>query len=316
MENVPTQAPRVFIVVPCYNEEQVLPETLPLLLEELSSLCAEELASPESKILMVNDGSTDGTWELIKAFAAQRPEVEGVSLSHNRGHQNALLCGLMEARSLGCDCAISIDADGQDDVYVMDDMVKAFLGGADVVFGVRNDRSSDTPFKRVTARTFYKLMEWLDVETVFDHADYRLLSSRALDALSELPEGDLYLRGMVPALGFPSTTVEYSRKRRLEGKSHYSLSRMVNLALDGITSFSLKPIHMVTSTGAITAIAGAATLVTKACRRKRTTEALLVTLSGIQLVATGIVGEYAGRANREAKRRPRWTVAARTWADD
>ena len=301
--------PAVLIVVPCFNEQQVLERTVSTLEDEAKSLREDNLAS-DCSILLVDDGSTDETWNLITRLAEANPAISGLRLARNRGHQNALLCGLMEARDLGCDCAISIDADGQDDAGVMHDMLRDYLEGFEVVCGVRDDRSNDTWMKRLSAKAYYRTMHALGAETIVDHADYRLLSSRVLDALGDMTETNIYLRGMVLLTGFPTSVVTYSRNARVSGESHYSLSKMLDLASTGITSMTLKPIRLVLGGGVALATIGIAVAAIRPASRASAAYPLL--LSGIQLVATGIVGEYVGKSYLEAKRRPRWNVMDRT----
>ena len=237
--------PILWIVIPCYNEEQVLPITAPMFLQKITSLTEKGMISDKSRVLFVNDGSRDKTWELICSFAKQDTHFIGISQSRNRGHQNAVLAGLMEARANNCDITISIDCDGQDDINAMDAMVDAYLDGCEIVYGVRSKRDTDTFFKRFTAEGFYKLLSAMGAEVVFNHADYRLISSRALQELAKFREVNLYLRGMVPLVGFKSTSVSYERHERIAGESHYPLKKMLGLAFDGITSLSVKPIRMV-----------------------------------------------------------------------
>ena len=240
--------PILYLVVPCYNEEAVLPETVKRLSDKLDSMCSAGLVSNQSRMLLVDDGSKDGTWELIRKYNNENDWVEGVKLAHNRGHQNALLCGLMTAKAK-CDCAVSLDADLQDDVDVIDEFVRKYFDGCDVVYGVRNRRDTDTWFKRTTAEGFYKIMKALGVDVVFNHADYRLMSKRALEGLAEYGEVNLFLRGIVPLIGYKSDRVYYDRHERFAGESKYPLKKMVSFALDGITSFSVKPLKLISSLG-------------------------------------------------------------------
>lgn len=227
--------PVLYIVIPCYNEEAVLPVTAPLFLDKIKQLAKENMISEESRILFVNDGSKDRTWEIIQELSRKDVHFRGISQSRNRGHQNAVLAGLMEAKDL-CDITISIDCDGQDDINAMDDMVKEYLNGCEIVYGVRSERTTDTFFKRWTAESFYKLLGWMGGEIIYNHADYRLISSRALQEFANFKEVNIFLRGMVPMVGFKSTSVYYSRAERLAGESHYPLKKMLALAFDGITS--------------------------------------------------------------------------------
>ena len=242
--------PRLFIVIPCYNEQEVLPITAPMFLEELHALTAAGKIAEDSRVLFVNDGSRDDTWKIIRELSAADPCFQGLCLSRNRGHQNALLCGLMEARG-HCDITISIDCDGQDDIRAMDQMVDEYLDGAEIVYGVRSSRETDTFFKRFTAQSFYKLLNAMGADTVYNHADYRLVSARVLKEFANFREVNIFLRGMFPLVGFKSTSVAYERHERLAGKSHYPLKKMLALAFDGITSLSVKPIRIITGLGVV-----------------------------------------------------------------
>lgn len=248
-----TEKPILYIVVPCFNEEEVLPVTAPMFKAKIETLKDADLISEESRILFVNDGSKDRTWEEIKNLCELDSVFCSIKLSHNRGHQNALLAGLMEAKDLA-DIAISIDCDGQDDIDVMDEMIRQYHDGCEIVYGVRNNRASDTFFKRATAQGYYKILNALGGEVVYNHADYRLVSSRVLNELANYKEVNLFLRGMFPMIGFKSTCVEYSRHERLAGSSKYPLSKMFTLAFDGITSFSVKPIRIITVLGGVTVL--------------------------------------------------------------
>ena len=249
-----TAKPILWIVIPCYNEQEVLPITAPQFLQKVQDLAAAGLVSGKSRICFVNDGSRDATWQLICQFARQDEHYIGISQSRNRGHQAAVLAGLMEARDNGADVTISIDCDGQDDINAMDEMVRKYLAGAEVVYGVRSRRDTDTFFKRFTAEGFYHLMNLLGADIVFNHADYRLISSRVLDSFASYHEVNIFLRGMVPLVGFASDTVSYERHERLAGESHYPLSKMLALAFDGITSLSNKPIRLITGIGMLFSI--------------------------------------------------------------
>jgi len=314
-----SETPVLYIVIPCYNEEEVLPVTAPLFRQKLLDLRAAGKVAETSRVLFVNDGSRDKTWEIISGLAASQPEYEGVCLSRNRGHQNALLAGLMDCRTR-CDITISIDCDGQDDINAMDAMVDAYLSGCDVVYGVRSSRETDTAFKRGTAQAFYRLMERMGVETVYNHADYRLMSSRALAALAEFREVNLFLRGMVPLVGFKSTSVYYERHERMAGESHYPLSKMVGLAVDGITSLSIKPIRLVTFFGLAASLVGLIgiiwALVTWAMGHTVSGWASMVMVicffGGVQMLSLGVIGEYVGKTYLETKRRPRYIISERT----
>lgn len=313
-------APVLYIIIPCYNEEAVLPVTAPMFLGKLSSLIKAGKISDNSRIMFVNDGSKDTTWEIIKQLSTEDPHYIGISQSRNRGHQNAVLAGLMEARSL-CDVTVSIDCDGQDDINAIDAMIDAYANGYDIVYGVRSSRKTDTAFKRNTAQFYYKLLAWMGVEVVYNHADYRLLSSRVLDEFSEFKEVNLYLRGMIPLVGFKSTTVEYERSERLAGKSHYPFSKMLGLATDGITSLSVKPLHMIMLFGLIIAalsfIGCIWALITVICGKAvagwASMTCIICFVSGVQLISLGIIGEYVGKMYLETKARPRYIISERTY---
>ena len=314
--------PVLYIVVPCYNEQEVLPITAPQFLGKLTELCGQGKIAPDSRVLFVNDGSKDNTWEVIQALARQDEHYLGIRQSRNRGHQNAVLAGLMEAKDR-CDITISIDCDGQDDLGAMDAMVDAYLEGCDVVYGVRSSRDTDTFFKRFTAQCFYKLMTAMGAEVVYNHADYRLLSSRVLQELSNFKEVNLFLRGMVPLVGFKSTTVEYARQERIAGKSHYPLSKMISLALNGITSLSVKPLRLITGFGVVVAFisfigvlwALVDALLGNTVSGWASTTCIICFVSGVQLICLGIIGEYVGKIYMETKGRPRYIISDRTWED-
>ncbi|CAB1242035.1 putative glycosyltransferase [Ruminococcaceae bacterium BL-6] len=307
--------PIVYLVIPCYNEEEVLPETIKRLTAKLNSMIHDELASPESRMLFVDDGSHDRTWELISEYHGENPLVCGVKLSHNRGHQNALLAGLMTARA-SADCAVSLDADLQDDIGVLDQFVKKFLQGCDVVYGVRNKRETDTFFKRTTAQGFYRFMQLLGVELVYNHADYRLMSRRALDALSEYRETNLFLRGIVPLIGFQSGCVTYDRNERFAGESKYPLKKMIAFALDGVTSFSVKPLRIIANLGILVSVLSVLGLLYalisyftgNAVAGWTAIVCSIWLLGGIQLLCVGVVGCYVGKIYSEVKDRPRYTI--------
>ncbi len=305
----------LYLVVPCYNEEEVLPETSKRLREIMNGLIGEGKISPESRICFVDDGSRDRTWELIDEMHRQDPVFSGVKLSRNRGHQNALLGGMMTVRE-DCDALISLDADLQDDPQAIVPMVDKWLEGTDVVYGVRSARKTDTFFKRFTAEGFYKVMEWMGAKVVFNHADYRLLSRRALDALAEYREVNLFLRGMVPTLGYPTAVVTYERNERFAGESKYPLKKMLALAWNGITSFSTRPLDLIVTAGIILAAVAALMLLVCGGRAIWGTAPGAVEvfsyslwlLGGIQLIALGVVGEYVGKIYSEAKGRPRYII--------
>ncbi len=311
--------PIVYIIVPCYNEEEVLPETAKRLREELRTLIKNSAISEKSRILFIDDGSRDRTWEMIDTLSRAESLFGGVKLSRNRGHQNAVLAGLMTAKPL-CDCAISIDADLQDDINAIDQMIKDFSEGSDIVYGVRSSRKTDTFFKRFTAEGFYKVMQKMGVDLVFNHADYRLMSARALEGLSSYREVNLFLRGIIPQIGYKTSTVTYARSERFAGESKYPLKKMLALAWNGITSFSVKPIAMILGLGifitALSGIAGIVLLIIELVTRSLSIMAAILfsiwLASGLILTSLGIVGEYAGKIYGEVKARPRYIIEAVT----
>lgn len=314
--------PVLYIVIPCYNEQEVLPITAPMFLNKLHELAGKKLVSENSRIMFVNDGSSDGTWDIIRALAASDEHYIGISQSRNRGHQNAVLAGLMEAKDR-CDISISIDCDGQDDINAMDDMVRAYLDGCDIVYGVRNDRETDSLFKRTTAQGFYKFLSAMGADIVYNHADYRLISARALHELAKFKEVNLFLRGMVPLVGFKSTSVEYKRAERIAGKSKYPLRKMLALAGDGITSLSIKPLRLIMSFGVIVALlsfvgviwAIISALAGRAVAGWASMTCIICFVSGVQLICMGIIGEYIGKIYMETKHRPRYIISERTWKE-
>lgn len=312
--------PVIAIVLPCYNEQEALPVSAPVLLGLLDQMVAEGLVSPESYLLCSNDGSRDDTWQIIQRLHEADPRVKGISLAHNRGHQYALLAGLMAVRGR-CDAAISIDADLQDDPQAIVEMVRRFREGDDIVYGVRSSRATDTWFKRTTAHAFYRFQKSMGLDTIYDHADYRLMSSRALDLLSEYGESNLFLRGIIPSIGLRSSIVKYARAARVAGESKYPLKKMISLSIDGITSFSAKPMRMIFMTGLILllidivvaiwvffayfshhAISGWASLMLS-----------VWFLGSLILIGLGIVGEYVGKIFIEVKNRPRYAVSETIW---
>ena len=311
--------PILYIVIPCYNEQEVLPITAPMFLQKLADLTAAGKISPESRVLFVNDGSKDRTWEIICGLAASDPHYVGICQSRNRGHQNAVLAGLMEAKSR-CDITISIDCDGQDDINAMDAMVDAYRDGCDVVYGVRSKRETDTFFKRFTAESFYKLLNAMGAEVVFNHADYRLMSARVLEEFARFREVNLFLRGMVPLVGFKSTCVTYERHERMAGESHYPLSKMLALAFDGITSLSIKPIRFITGFGVFVALVsfiGVLWAVIEAALGLTVSgwasmTSIICFVSGVQLICLGVIGEYIGKIYLESKHRPRYIISDTT----
>jgi len=312
--------PILYIVIPCYNEEKVLPITSGMFLEKINTLAAAGKISPESRVLFVNDGSKDDTWNIITKLAAQDEHYIGISQSRNRGHQNAVLAGLMEAKDK-CDITISIDCDGQDDINAMDEMVDAYRDGCEVVYGVRSRRDTDTFFKRFTAEGFYHLMNFLGADIVFNHADYRLISSRVLQEFANFKEVNIFLRGMVPLVGFKSTSVYYERHERLAGESHYPLKKMLALAFDGITSLSVKPIRFITGLGLIFSVlsfigvlwAIIASILGRTVVGWASTMCMVCFMGGIQLLCLGVIGEYIGKIYLETKARPRYIISERTW---
>ena len=312
--------PILYIVIPCYNEEKVLPITSGMFLEKINTLAAAGKIRPESRVLFVNDGSKDNTWNIIAELAAKDEHYIGISQSRNRGHQNAVLAGLMEAKDK-CDITISIDCDGQDDINAMDEMVDAYRDGCEVVYGVRSRRDTDTFFKRFTAEGFYHLMNFLGADIVFNHADYRLISSRVLQEFANFKEVNIFLRGMVPLVGFKSTSVYYERHERLAGESHYPLKKMLALAFDGITSLSVKPIRFITGLGLIFSVlsfigvlwAIVASILGRTVVGWASTMCIVCFMGGIQLLCLGVIGEYIGKIYLETKARPRYIISERTW---
>lgn len=313
----------LWIVIPCYNEEQVLPITSKMFSDKLYQLISQGKISDKSRILFVNDGSKDSTWQIICELAKYDEHFIGICQSRNRGHQNAVLAGLMEAKDKA-DITISIDCDGQDDINAMDRMIDAYHDGCEVVYGVRSSRETDTFFKRFTAESFYKFMNKMGAEVVFNHADYRLVSSRVLNEFKNFKEVNIFLRGMFPLVGFKSTSVYYERHERLAGKSHYPLSKMLALAFDGITSLSVKPLRIITGLGLVIAfisflgiiwsvishfigftVAGWSSMISIVCL-----------IGGVQLVGIGVLGEYIGKIYLEVKARPRYIISERTWKDE
>ncbi len=312
--------PVLYIVVPCFNEQEVLPITAPMFLNKLTQLVNDEKISDDSRIMFVNDGSTDSSWDIIRALAESDKHYIGICQSRNRGHQNALLAGLMEAKD-NCDITISIDCDGQDDINAMDKMVDEYLGGCEIVYGVRSSRKSDSCFKRTTAQGFYKFLSAMGAEVVYNHADYRLVSSRALNELAGFKEVNLFLRGMIPLVGFKSTSVEYERTERLAGKSKYPLKKMLSLAADGITSMSVKPLRLIMGFGVFVAILSFIgviwAIVSALCGNTvagwASMTCIVCFVGGVQLICLGIIGEYIGKIYMEAKGRPRYIISERTY---
>lgn len=310
-----TECKTIYMVVPCYNEEEVLDETTRQLTEKLHNLIQAGKISGKSRILYVNDGSKDQTWAIISRLHEEYDIVSGVNLSRNRGHQNAVLAGLMYAKD-HCDAAISMDADLQDDINAIDEMVDKFNQGMDVVYGVRSSRKKDTFFKKFTAEGFYKLMKWMGVDIVFNHADYRLMSRRVLQQLENYKEVNLFLRGIVPLIGYPSDNVYYERHERFAGESKYPLKKMLSFAFDGITSFSVKPIRFILTLGMLIFLVSIGILIYSIVRHFMGETVLgwsslmvsIWALGGLQLLAIGIVGEYIGKMYLETKERPRFAI--------
>ena len=314
--DVARQAPSLAIVVPCYNEEEVLQQSGAVLLDKLEVLKGRGLANQNSRVIFVDDGSEDHTWDIIRALHEERDYAEGIRLSHNRGHQNALFCGLMRSLERGFDATISIDADLQDDIDVMDDMLRKYLQGAEIVYGVRNNRDTDSSFKRLTARGYYHVMRGLGTEIIADSADFRLMSSVALRGLSEYGERNLFLRGIVPSLGFRTEKVYYRRKERLAGESKYPLRKMIALAIEGITSFSVKPLVMITTLGLISMLVAIAmliyTIVSVAMGHAVAGwGSMMVSIwlvGGLLMISMGVTGGYVGKVYLEVKHRPRYLI--------
>lgn len=311
--------PVLYIVIPCYNEQEVLPITAPMFLEKINQLSANGKIAPESRVMFVNDGSKDKTWEIICGLAQSDEHYIGISQSRNRGHQNAVLAGLMEAKDK-CDITISIDCDGQDDINAMDKMVDEYLGGSEVVYGVRSSRETDTLFKRTTAQGFYKFLSAMGAEVVYNHADYRLISAKVLNEFANFKEVNLFLRGMIPLVGFKSTSVEYARAERIAGESHYPLKKMIALAVDGITSLSVKPLRLIMGFGVIVALISFIgclwALISALCGNTvqgwASMTCIVCFVGGVQLVCLGIIGEYIGKIYMETKARPRYIISERT----
>lgn len=305
----------IYMVIPCYNEEEVLDETTSRLMDKYQVLMEQGKIDKKSRILYVNDGSKDQTWPIIARLHEEYEYVSGLNLSRNRGHQNAVLAGLMYAKDY-CDAAISMDADLQDDINAIDEMIDKFSDGIDVVYGVRSSRKKDSFFKKFTAESFYKLMKWLGVDIVFNHADYRLMSKRVLNQLESYKEVNLFLRGMVPLIGYPSDKVYYERQERFAGESKYPLKKMLTFAFDGITSFSIKPIRLIMSLGLLIFLVSIGILIYSVIRHLIGAtvigwSSLMVSiwaLGGLQLLAIGIIGEYIGKMYLETKERPRFII--------
>lgn len=313
----------LYLVIPCYNEEEVLPETSSQLRKKIQSLVEKGKISPQSRIVFVNDGSKDKTWEIISKLHEEDKIFQGIKLSRNKGHQNALLCGLMTVKD-HCDMTISLDADLQDDINAIDEMVEKYYEGCDVVYGVRSARDTDTFFKKFTAEGFYKVMKMMGADVVFNHADYRLMSRRALDGLQSFKEVNLFLRGVVPMIGYKSDSVYYERKERFAGESKYPLKKMLAFAWEGITSLSTKPIKMISVLGGIIFIVSIIMLIYSIVRHFMgateigwtSTIVSIWAIGGLQLLAIGIIGEYIGKVYLETKERPKFIVEKYLSDDD
>ena len=314
--------PILYIVIPCYNEEEVLPVTSGMFRDEIRDLIAKDKISSESRVLFVDDGSKDSTWQIISSLALEDPVFTGIRQSRNRGHQSSVLAGLMEAKDRA-DIVISIDCDGQDDVTAMEDMVDAYADGCDIVYGIRSNRASDTFFKRSSAQLYYKLLNAMGAEVVYNHADYRLTSSKVLQEFANFKEVNLYLRGMFPLVGFKSTSVYYERRERIAGSSHYSLAKMLGLAFDGITSLSIKPIRMIAAIGAIMSFLSFIGIIWAVVDRFMgntvpgwaSTVVIIFLTCGLQMLSLGVIGEYIGKIYMESKHRPRYIISEKTYDD-
>lgn len=305
----------LYLVVPCYNEEETLPTTKDALTKLLEDMIKRDRISSKSRIVFVNDGSKDNTWSLIEKYSEENTLIKGIKLSRNKGHQNALLAGLMTVKD-ECDCAVSLDADLQDDIGAVEKMLEKYEDGCEIVYGVRSKREKDTLFKRATAQGFYKFMRFMGAEVVYDHADYRLMSRRALCELENFKEVNLFLRGIVPMIGFKTDTVLYERGIREHGESKYPLKKMLSFAVDGITSLSVKPIRFITTLGILLLVASVGMLIYSLVRHFMGHTVLgwtslivsIWAIGGLQLFAIGIVGEYIGKIYLETKERPRFIV--------
>ena len=310
--------PILYVIIPCYNEETVLHITSKMFQDKIKQLVIENKIDEKSKVLFVDDGSTDKTWSIIKNLSQKENCFIGIQQSRNRGHQNAVLAGLMEAKKY-CDITISIDCDGQDDINAIDEMIDKYLNGYEIVYGVRNKRDTDTFFKRFTAESFYKILKLMGVETVYNHADYRLVSKKVLNDFENFEEVNLYLRGMFPLVGFPSTSIYYERHERLAGESHYPLKKMLHLAFEGITSLSITPLHLVTSLGLMVSILSfigilwsvIGSLMKTVVPGWSSLVCIICFIGGIQLLSIGILGEYIGKIYMETKHRPRYIISER-----
>lgn len=311
--------PILYLVIPCYNEEQVLPITAPIFAGKLKELIEKKEISDKSRVLFVNDGSGDSTWEILENMSKEQSLIKGICLSRNMGHQNALLAGLMTAKE-ECDVTVSIDCDGQDDINAVDKMLAEYKDGCDIVYGVRDSRKTDSFFKRHSAQFFYKLLNRLGAKTIYNHADYRLMSARALCELEKFKEVNIYLRGMVPLVGFKSTSVTYDRTERLAGKSKYPLKKMLKLAVNGITNLSVKPIHLIFLIGIISVLLSLAGIIwsivayflNSTVAGWSSIIAIICFFGGIQILCIGVIGEYIGKIYMETKARPRYIISKKT----
>ena len=310
----------LFLIAPCYNEEEVLPKTYSLFVDKINQLIKENKISKNSKVVFVNDGSKDNTWNIIQNLAKNNKCIEGLCLSRNRGHQNALLAGMLETKDL-CDVVITLDCDGQHDINAVDEMLAQYENGYDVVYGIRNNRTGDSSFKKLCSELYYKLLNALGGEIIVNHADYRLVSSKVLNEFKNFKEVNVFLRGLFPLVGYKYTTVHYDQLDRQAGHSHYSLNKMFTLAIDGITSLSIKPIRIITGFGLLVAllsfigvIYSLITYITgKAVQGWASMTCIICFVSGIQLISLGIIGEYVGKTYMETKQRPRYIISEKTY---
>lgn len=313
----------LYIVIPCYNEEEMLPITAKALIDKMKSLIDSRKISPKSKVMLVNDGSKDKTWEIIEDLHRSVPIFTGINLSRNKGHQNALLAGLMTAKNYA-DIVVSMDADLQDDINAIDGFLEKRAEGCDIVYGVRSSRKKDTAFKRGTAQAYYKMLEHMGVEITYNHADYRLMSKRAIEGLAEFKEVNLFLRGLVPMIGFKSDIVTYVRNERQAGESKYPLKKMISFAIEGITSLSVKPIRFITFLGLGVFVASIIMLIyflitwatTETVRGWASTIVSVWAIGGLQLLSIGIIGEYIGKIYLETKGRPKFIIEKNLEEDD
>ena len=311
---------KLYLIAPCYNEEEVLPKTYSLFVNKISQLIKENRINKDSKVVFVNDGSKDNTWDIIQDLANNNKCIEGLCLSRNRGHQNALLAGMLETKDL-CDVVITLDCDGQHDINAVDEMLNKYEEGYDVVYGVRNNRTGDSGFKKFCSELYYKLLNALGGEIIVNHADYRLVSSKVLNEFKDFKEVNVFLRGLFPLVGFKSTTVHYDQLDRQAGHSHYSLSKMLTLAIDGITSLSIKPIRLITGFGILVALLSFIGVIYslivhfngKTVPGWTSMTCVICFVSGIQLISLGIIGEYVGKTYMETKQRPRYIISERTY---